>query len=141
MDVKEIATMMMRGPVEVMDKQTTDLFLTFCLSEQKITKEKNQELLGHTYKILKGRSLTKEGEISETVFAFLTFLSNGNAGTAVLWAAFLNAMVKKHSKVDMDRIAHCFPMGFPTDEALSKVWDAQKTELGANSVDLAFNWE
>lgn len=45
----------------------------------------------------------------------------------VLWSYTLNRMFKKFKKnITLQELANCFPCGFPIEEEVNKIWDAQK---------------
>ena len=57
---------------------------------------------------------------------FLALISP-SPGRAVLWAHYLvRRSYEINAVVDIDMLATDFPMGFPTDEGASRIWDAQK---------------
>lgn len=60
------------------------------------------------------------------MLVFVRFLCS-NPGTAVMWVHALKRLeLKQGVTVNMEVLAHAFPMGFPTDAALHKLWDEQK---------------
>lgn len=58
---------------------------------------------------------------------FVRFLCD-SPGKGVMWVHALKRLEQKTptGKVTMETLAHAFPVGFPTDAALQKLWDEQK---------------
>lgn len=60
------------------------------------------------------------------MLAFVCTLCD-SPGKAVMWVHALKRLeLKQGVTVNMEVLAHAFPMGFPTDAALHKLWDEQK---------------
>lgn len=70
----------------------------------------------------------------------LEALSEGSPGRLVMWSAYAVAMVRNRKATTVEGMAFQFPHGFPTDAALSKIWDAQKSENGGNLIDQPEFW-
>ncbi len=75
---------------------------------------------------------------------FLTSLCNSPA-KVVLWAHYLVRRTYELDGgiVDNGVLAIDFPMGFPTDEGVSAIWDAQKlvATLASNALDTPDPWK
>lgn len=60
------------------------------------------------------------------MLVFVRFICD-SPGKAVMWVHALKRMEQdNHGEVSMNTLSYAFPMGFPTDAALHKLWDAQK---------------
>lgn len=60
------------------------------------------------------------------MLVFVRFLCD-SPGKAVMWVHALKRMEQNvGGEVSMTTLAYAFPLGFPTDAALNKLWDAQK---------------
>lgn len=65
------------------------------------------------------------------LLAFVRYLCN-SPGTGVMWVHALKRLeIKNGKQVDIEALSHAFPVGFPTDAALSTLWNAQKGIGGA----------
>ena len=69
--------------------------------------------------------------VSGPLASFVGFVSK-NFGEAVMYANYLQYKAFKQGKRHLDLnffLTECFPDGFPTDEVLKKMWEAQKVEF------------
>ena len=65
------------------------------------------------------------------VLAFVRYLCP-NPGTAVMWVHALKRLqLKSENMIDITALAFAFPVGFPKEEDLHKLWDEQKGIGGA----------
>lgn len=65
------------------------------------------------------------------MLVFVRFLCT-TPGTAVMWVhALLRLQQKTKEKITTTSLAVAFPVGFPTEDTLQKLWDAQKGIGGA----------
>lgn len=90
-------------------------------------------------------------KVSAATALFVTHYSQGSPGNAVLWAWTLHQMwLKQNRIVNLQDLAESFPFGFPTEEAIGEIWDAQKVHLHNvprdsvlmdNMLDAPFTWK
>lgn len=69
--------------------------------------------------------------VSGPLASFVGFISK-TFGEAVMYANYLQYKAFKKNRRQLDLnffLKECFPDGFPTDEVLKKMWDAQKVEF------------
>ena len=69
--------------------------------------------------------------ISGPLASFVGFISK-SFGEAAMYANYIQYKAFKHDReyVDLDFFfTECFPDGFPTDEVLTRMWDAQKVDF------------
>jgi hypothetical protein len=84
-----------------------------------------------------------------TVMLWMSVISNGSPGNAVLWAYTLCHIAEKEGDktVTWDHLVRHFPTGFPTETTLRKCWDGQKRRadfakgLSDNKMDSPEYWE
>lgn len=99
-----------------------------------IVKEIEEKSLA--FKIIKSRLLGLGYEPDVTLLMFMSTMVD-NPGSAVMYAHYLAYKGKKHSvrKIDIQFMCErVFPIGFPTDEDMSKVWDMQKVSKAEKEV-------
>ena len=99
-------------------------------------------------RIIVGRlSLASESlRYHETTVLFLASLSK-NPAHAVMWAHYLvTRTASLGCPISTAELSRDFPFGFPTDDAASVIWDAQKVRLGDpasgddNCLDAEWPW-
>jgi hypothetical protein len=83
-------------------------------------------------------------KVSGALALWCIILANDNPGTVVLWAWTLREMfiAQKQRMLTVSDWTHAFPMGVPTQDEISRVWDAQKEEgaPAGNGLDRGENW-
>lgn len=87
---------------------------------------------------------SRQTKVSAPAALFLTELSDGVPGRAVMWAYTLFQMGKKYDVIDCKALGMEFPLGFPTEDGFIEVWDGQKGHAhGQNTRDnlLDGEWE
>lgn len=79
------------------------------------------------YQVLAGRVGALGITLSNGALTFIASLID-SPGSAVMYASALRywAGVNKTFAITMHDLAHIFPMGFPNENELSTLWDAQK---------------
>lgn len=121
--------------IENMDKEDTVLFINLLMLENK--NERYEELKNALKdspisQIIRSRlSLYKEEDsyniVSPYLLAWLENLTGGSPGKAVMWAHTLKEIHKKIDKtITINSISLNFPLGFPSEEGYSYVWNSQK---------------
>lgn len=105
--------------------------------------ESFSEELGFLGKVLKSRlSSCSTAKITNGLALLLVFMSNGNPGNIVMWAYTMHVIAKQNEgqMVTIEDFSNEFPMGVPSEEGLSSVWEAQKDSKGRNLIDKKTNW-
>lgn len=69
---------------------------------------------------------------------FIFVLTDGTIGQMVMYITYLQYVAKKRNwrSISIEQLADIFPMGFPSKEDLSKLWDSQKVENVGGSDNL-----
>lgn len=89
----------------------------------------------------------QEARYSPFALTFLLTLTD-RVGIAVFWAyTAFDYFRKNGSALTMARLADCYPVGFPTEQAIHDLWDEQKVGRGErqagfsdNKIDSAEAW-
>lgn len=133
-----------------MEKDESLLFINLVMAQTnpKVTVTFGQDIadsFGPSGQILFGRlMMSKPNEVllDTGLAAFLTILAKGNPGNLVMWAWTCRAMFRKvgFRQLTINDFTNEFPMGIPSEEEISKVWEAQKTADFRNNLDDARNW-
>jgi hypothetical protein len=98
--------------------------------------------MGEVGNILWGRLVTDGPvEISLGLACFVLLgLAAGNPGQIVMWAFALNRLHwRLRRRITMSDLADAFPIGFPSNEACNKMWNAQKGHLVGLRIDNRLN--
>lgn len=109
------------------------------------TQERAQEF-GPASLVLKQRLDLGKIKITTPLAYWLLALSEGNPGRIVQWAfAARELFLKKNQEskghvVDVRDWVDFFPMGVPTEDEYSRLWDAQKTPDYRNALDNEVVW-
>lgn len=139
-NVRDIGEAMIAAKVEQMTDDTSKMFLT-CLMMQKAREELPGEFTqGFSYQVLSKR-LAYHG-VPATPYAMAFFCAQAiNVGTLILYATVLKVLSERNGgqEVTIDDIAKAFPWGFPTEEEVHRIWEAQKVGRN-NMVDQEAAW-
>lgn len=83
------------------------------------------------WNVLQKRADVYKLKYTVPMLAFVRFITD-SPGKAVMWVHALKRLEQNiKGEVSMTTLAYAFPIGFPTDAALSKLWDEQKGIGGA----------
>ena len=118
-------------PTQPMSNETSHLFLAMVLGEKGDGDLPSQITEQFLYQVIEARAKHIGLDITPQAAVFLMFLTK-NPGSAVM---YLYAMRSRGTTLNMDTIANNFPMGFLTEETLSKMWDKQKGYVNDVKVD------
>ena len=124
--------------VEPMDDKLSEIFIKMNMME--MDQEKSMDIIlklsgEFLYQVIDKRSKHIGLNLNPYVITFLMFLSR-SPGTAVMYIYYIKSKyVAADIIVDMHGLTMLFPMGFPTEEELSKLWDMQKVG-GNNMLDM-----
>lgn len=89
------------------------------------------------FKIIEARLRFGGTEVDDATMTMAGYLSD-RAGVAVMYAAAIRAIYEKlKRKITIRDFIDAFPWGFPTEEAMHKVWLSQKIENVEHGPD---NW-
>ena len=138
-------TCLIEKPTQKMSIDQTGLFLAILTGDDispVMSTEFAKAFLGPIGTILWARIKPTGVEMSGGLGVWLSELSMGVPGNAVLWAYTMKCMFIKNDckKITLNDWVRHFPNGVPTDETLSACWDAQKIN-GRNLLDTAIAWE
>jgi hypothetical protein len=99
------------------------------------------EELGFSGKVLERRlAACTTAKITKGLAVLVVIMSNGNPGNLVMWAYTFHKM-NKGQVLTINDFANEFPMGVPSEEGFSAVWDSQKNSVnGGNLIDDVKNW-
>jgi len=119
-------------PQQPMDKDTEDLMLRLYMASMhgsmgEIPEKEKPFIIKMTESSLKNRFTFKIED--NALIAFIAFNSK-TAGNVIMYLTYLQYKCKKNNMkvLDFKTFCHWFPMGFPSDADLEKVWDSQKVE-------------
>src|SRR5262245_56794777 len=116
--------------IEPMSREMTELFLKATMLDMQKPEpftEKVAAEMGWLGKILYSRLQAYGGECTVAVAVIVGMLSKGSPGNVVMYAFTLARISKLTEKiVDTKELSLRFPWGFPTEEGLLEIWDAQK---------------
>lgn len=139
---------LLKTKTQPMDKEQSEMFMRLVLGEiqgniQLFTTEEANEF-GFLGKILLRRLDLGQIKISTALALWCIVLSNGSPGVIVQWAWTMRALFIQHDKriVNVNDWTMAFPMGVPTEDECSRVWDLQKQEgaPAGNGLDRGEVW-
>lgn len=139
---------LLKTKTQPMDKEQSEMFIRLLMGEmqgnvQPFTPEKANEI-GFLGKVLLSRLDLGGVKISMFLALWCVVLSNGSPGGVVQWAWTLREMWLAQDKrmVVINDWTMAFPMGVPTEEECSRVWDLQKQEgaPAGNGLDRGEVW-
>lgn len=116
-----------------MDDEMTRIFLAVTMAEMKngdVPSLEDQFL----YKVLDKRAEFIGLKLNKYIKVLLTLLSR-SPGVVVMYLYYLKSKQHPGTELTVEQIARTFPMGFPTEKALEKLWDSQKIG-GSNLLDM-----
>lgn len=110
-----------------MDNETSEIFVKLILSKNSEYEIPENEK-PFIYQVLDKRiSVVHDYEVDDRVLLFLSWICK-SAGVGVMYCWYLQYESKKRSvdKITFEIFAEIFAWGFPSDNALHKLWDGQK---------------
>jgi hypothetical protein len=118
-----------------MDKQSTNMFMSFLLEEASNLPidKKIVDFIGNDFlaQILEQRAQAIGLALSPRATVFLRLQSSG-PGDAVMYVSAIRA---KTEKCDMSEMARLFPEGFVAEAERQALWDMQKGHVAGERVD------
>jgi hypothetical protein len=110
-----------------MDKETSEIFLSLVLS-QIGTFDIPENEKPFLYALMEKRiSVLHDYKLDDRVLIFLSWICK-SAGIGVMYCWYLQYESKKRNMKDIsfDNFVEIFPMGFPSEDDLHRLWDSQK---------------
>jgi hypothetical protein len=121
-----------RSPTEPMDQETTLLFLDVLSCELRKDPLPEEIREAPSFRLMENRATSLDLKISVWVIVFLTDLGKGIPSNMVMYISMLKYYTWKSDSpqkvIIMEDLFKLFPMGFPTKDAINKLWDLQKYE-------------
>ena len=123
------------------DDETSTIYFNLAKTEKDAqevfgpTHIEGEDGLGHIGRILLQRlEWTRSVKITIRCAVLIVLLSNGLPGNTVLWAWTLRAIWLKNGRrtVDLHTWLRHFPLVLPSEEEISRVWEAQKDGKSPN---------
>lgn len=139
---------LLKTKTQPMDEEQSEMFIRLVMGElqgnvQPFTPEKAIEI-GFLGKVLWSRLDLGGIKISMFLALWCIVVSNGNVGRVVQWAWTMRELYIQHGKrlLVVNDWTMAFPMGVPTEEECSRVWDLQKQEgaPAGNGLDRGEVW-
>jgi hypothetical protein len=119
-------------PAVPMSNQMSEIFMQMMFVEQDPTPKKIPEIEAQfLYQVIDKRAEYIGLELTNPAKIFLMFQTK-SPGTAVM---YLYALRTRYKSVSMGTIANMFPMGFPSEDSIEKMWDKQKGHVNGENVD------
>jgi len=113
-----------------MDKKTTGMLMECIITDMNKQIEFDEEtakehpMMNLLYKRLRWAKVP----VSLPLGLFIASISK-TPGVAVMWTYTLKKMHQKYNKMlTTTELSYCFPMGFPTEDAMHEIWQGQKGE-------------
>lgn len=132
-DMKTWVDQFLAQPKETMSPSLCEAFTVLTLWEGEAPPE--DVLSDPMFRLVDLRATALGLTFSSTVVTWLAVIAE-SPGEAVMYLSVLGFRFGKEHLVTMDDVVATFPLGFLSREALSKMWDAQKTDEGQNGLDL-----
>lgn len=120
-------------PQEPMSNELTTIFLAVMMGN--VDREVLESMF--TYKVIVARSEALGLEMEDSVRDFLACLCK-SPGTVTMYLSLLRQEQANGNRITMSFWSDLFPMGYPSEDNLQELWDAQKVAgapLG-NALDL-----
>lgn len=126
--------------IRPMNRRETETFFQATLLEMTSQEEVTQEMankMGDLGRLFFSRIQFYGGKVTLGAFVVCATVSGGVPGNLVLYAFTLSRLynTNKEKPVNVMTLANLFPWGFPTEEGLLEIWDAQKGSKWGESVD------
>lgn len=123
------------GKVLPMDREMTMVFMMLSLDEASKGRGGSTAFpLSHSSfqaplaQIMRSRLAMMGVAITPQALLFLMVQSKGSPGTAVMYSQAMHRLFVDNGRqqITIEHLAQAFPVGFPTEERLSQMWEAQK---------------
>jgi hypothetical protein len=138
-----------KAKTEPMSDEITKVFLIAVISKRDGLSVTNKGIEDEfLYKVIDKRAEHINLKIDDYTKVFLMFLTK-SPGTAVMFLYYLKYVVEKtklslnsevfslqpNIEIDMERLSVLYPLGFPTESELERLWDLQKVSSEHNHSD------
>ena len=112
-----------------MNEETTKYLIQLIMCKDKFEiPEKEKPFL---VKLIDGRiKASFNYEINDMRLQLFLAIISQKPGTAVMYLTYLQYWCKKRNckEIDLEKFCEIFPIGFPSETDLQKIWDEQKVE-------------
>ena len=127
---REVGEAILACHQEPMDKKQTEFMIALSLSEMQDNLSidwETEKKLPFASKVAEAHARTRNVPVSNQVLLFLAALAN-SPGIAVMYVAALKVISERYDnkKVSLREFCESFPIGFPVNKDLAKIWEAQK---------------
>ena len=119
-----------------MDNNTSEIFVKLLLSRRNSEEIKENEK-PNFYKLIENRiSVVHDYQVDDRVVLFLCWICS-TPQICVMYCWYLQYESKKHNteKISFELFAEIFGSGFPSEEALNKMWMQQQVIIEGNNSD------
>jgi len=119
-----------------MDNNTSEIFVKLLLSRRNSEEIKENEK-PNFYKLIENRiSVVHDYQVDDRVVLFLCWICR-TPHICVMYCWYLQYESKKHNteKISFELFAEIFGSGFPSEEALNKMWMQQQVIIEGNNSD------
>lgn len=119
-----------------MDNNTSEIFVKLLLSRRNSEEIKENEK-PNFYKLIENRiSVVHDYQVDDRVVLFLCWICR-TPQICVMYCWYLQYESKKHNteKISFELFAEIFGSGFPSEEALNKMWMQQQVIIEGNNSD------
>jgi hypothetical protein len=139
---------LLKTKTQPMDKEQSSMFMRLMLAEMQGSIEEFGDKQAHEFgfpgQVLKKRLDLGPIKISTALALWLVLLSEGNPGSIVMWAWTMRELFVQHNHrmLTVNDWTMAFPMGVPTEEERSRIWDLQKQDgaPAGNGLDRGHIW-
>lgn len=119
-----------------MNDEQSHAFVSCCMNQKVMDDDKDvvekleKKQLGYSSVFWNRVKYCHTYTVSPSLALFMGFVAR-SFGEVTIYANYLQYKAHQYNQkhIDINFISmHCFPMGFPSEEVMHKVWDAQKVE-------------
>lgn len=130
---EEWCTEFNEAEVEPMSDNLSKAFLITAMAEMRNGAVPSSLEKSFIYQVLDKRAEFIGLKLNKYAKVLLTLIAD-RPGTIVMYLCYLKSKQDPGTEFTCEQLARTFPMGFPTDKALEKLWDSQKVG-GDNLLD------
>ena len=134
-DIKRWCQQFKEAPTVPMDDDLTRIMMAVMLGN--INREFLEDMF--TYKVVMARSETLGLNIEQQVADFLAVMCH-SPGDITMYLSLLRQEQEDGEEINMTNFVNLFPWGFPTQDTLSTLWDAQKEKDAPLGNALDMHW-
>lgn len=130
-DMKKWSKEFFENANQLMSKEVASIFTNLIMAERKQNMNFESVKKEFLFQLIDKRAEFIGLKMSDAVKVFLMYLSQ-SPGSAVM---YIYAIRSKTTNVDMQILAELFDVGFLSEKALTKMWDAQKGSHCGEKID------